>query len=150
MQVQTVNGHDSKDCSPPGTHWLEKSASDIDAINVFLVPAAGYTPRESSKFVVTLMNSGVEVWNDWYFIQLVDEIAVVKTLHEAQIAVSPGVSEIFLINIVFSSNLERKVYGLALFIPGRMATLSNICVGIIYHPVSDTREWAEPEVPWGE
>lgn len=109
--------------------------------------AAGHTPGGSSEFVITLMNTGTDVWSDHYFIQLVDEITVVKTLHEAEITVDPANSEILPIEINFPADLERKAYGLAVYIPNRMAAVTNIYLGVDYHSIPATTRWAEPEVP---
>lgn len=109
--------------------------------------AAGHTPGESSEFVISLINTGTKVWNDRYFIQLVDEISVVETLHEAQITVGPADSEVFPVKINFPADLEKKAYGLAIFIPNRMAAVTNIYVGSTYHSIPATTTWAEPEVP---
>ncbi len=111
--------------------------------------AAGHIPGESSEFVVTLINSGTEPWNDHYFIQLVDEMAVVKTLYEAPITVDPASKEVFPVDITFPSDLERKAYGLAVFIPGRVAAVTSIYVGVTYNPIPAATKWAEPEVPQG-
>ena len=109
--------------------------------------AAGHTPGESSEFVISLINTGTKVWNDRYFIQLVDEISVVETLHEAQITVGPADSEVFPVKINFPADLEKKAYGLAILIPNRMAAVTNIYVGLTYHSIPATTTWAEPEVP---
>src|SRR3990172_3121005 len=37
-QVETINGRELKEMLITATCWLEKSASDIDALNVFPVP----------------------------------------------------------------------------------------------------------------
>jgi len=37
-QIESVNGHDLREMFATATDWLEKSASDIDALNVFPVP----------------------------------------------------------------------------------------------------------------
>jgi len=37
-QVPTINGQDLREMFAAATGWLEKSASDIDALNVFPVP----------------------------------------------------------------------------------------------------------------
>jgi len=37
-QVRAINGHDLREMFTAATNWLEKSASDIDALNVFPVP----------------------------------------------------------------------------------------------------------------
>src|SRR3989338_4267684 len=37
-QVETINGRELKEMLATATSWLEKSASDIDALNVFPVP----------------------------------------------------------------------------------------------------------------
>jgi hypothetical protein len=111
--------------------------------------AVGHTPGGESEFLITLINDSSEPWNDRYFIQLVDETAVVKTLHEATISAAPGTSEIFPLALTLPSDLEPKVYGLAVFIPDRMAAITNIYVGVSYHQIPATTEWAEPEVPQG-
>ncbi|MDD5082437.1 MAG: DAK2 domain-containing protein, partial [Dehalococcoidales bacterium] len=37
-QADTINGQDLRDMFAAATNWLEKSAPDIDALNVFPVP----------------------------------------------------------------------------------------------------------------
>src|SRR3990172_7294717 len=37
-QVETINGRELKEMLMTATSWLEKSAADIDALNVFPVP----------------------------------------------------------------------------------------------------------------
>ena len=37
-QISTVNGRDFREMFTAATNWLEKSVSDIDALNVFPVP----------------------------------------------------------------------------------------------------------------
>ena len=37
-QVDAINGQDLREMFAAATTWLEKSASDIDALNVFPVP----------------------------------------------------------------------------------------------------------------
>ena len=37
-QVESINGHELREMFATATSWLEKSASDIDALNVFPVP----------------------------------------------------------------------------------------------------------------
>jgi hypothetical protein len=109
--------------------------------------AAGHMPGQETEFVVTLMNNGTEVWNDRYFIQLADEIAVVTTLYEAPIAIGPASAEVFPVAITFPDYLEQKAYGLTVFIPDRMAAVTNIYLGVSYYLLPDITRWAEPEVP---
>ncbi|MBA7646502.1 hypothetical protein ES703_54266 [subsurface metagenome] len=37
-QIKSIGGQDLKDMFAAATNWLEKSAQDIDALNVFPVP----------------------------------------------------------------------------------------------------------------
>ena len=37
-KIETINGQDLRDMFTTATTWLEKSVSDIDALNVFPVP----------------------------------------------------------------------------------------------------------------
>jgi hypothetical protein len=53
MQACIAERHDSKCPLPPMTCWLEKSASEKDAINTFLLPAVGYILGESFECVAT-------------------------------------------------------------------------------------------------
>ena len=37
-QISTINGRDFREMFAAATNWIEKSVSDIDALNVFPVP----------------------------------------------------------------------------------------------------------------
>jgi len=54
-QIKTANGQDLREMLAAATSWLEKSASDIDALNVFPVPDG-----DTGTNMLLTMRSGVE------------------------------------------------------------------------------------------
>lgn len=57
-QVETINGRELKEMLATATDWLEKSASDIDALNVFPVPDG-----DTGTNMLLTMRSGIDEAN---------------------------------------------------------------------------------------
>ena len=67
-QVDAIDGQDLREMFAAATTWLEKSASDIDALNVFPVPDGDcgtnmlLTMRSSIRKPIGLLTEALQQW----------------------------------------------------------------------------------------